>query len=269
MANLTAWKPLHSAHAIQLAALTFTFHEPVGDVALKRAMADIGAAAEELGLTEQAPIGIALPQELISIGLQPAQAQGTVFTRREVDGSIGERLHVTRETIRFEDFAYIRWSPFKARARSLIEPALVRFADIVSIANISSDYIDVFQAANPSEKPDVSEVLNPSSSLIAAKVFRPTSAWHNHVGWFADDPPGDGRIVNINIDINDPEIDGQETRTARITSRVIDVFKPGDPNLKWEPTTYFDGPLDTAHGLLKGVLREVLTPAAADDISLG
>lgn len=269
MAELASWKPIHSAHAIQLAAVNFTFHEQIGDVALRRTIAEIEPIAKSLGLSETAPIGMMLPAELLNLGLQTSQQHGLLFFRRESDGTVGERLHVTRDLLRFEDFSYIRWSPFKSRARSLIEAALVRYADIASIANAASEYVDVFFARNPDEKPNVSEVINPLSGLVAPRAFRPLQPWHCHTGWFADDAPGDGRIVNLNLDVNDPEIDGRETRTLRILSRVTDVYSQGDPNGRWNPASYFDEPIESAHQILKGLLREVLSPAASNEISLG
>ncbi|WP_372706697.1 hypothetical protein [Brevundimonas sp.] len=268
MPQFGSWKPIHDTHAIQLAAITVTLNEPVGDLTFRKALNNVNPIAVELGLTEHAPINPQLPPQIQQFLNVSSPMQGMSYVRQS-DGRIGERAFINRESLRFEDFEYIRWSPFKARAQKLLGDAVSEFTGGSSVNNISSEYTDVFIGL-VGDQSDVSEVVNANSPLIAAGAFHSKASWHCHMGWFEPIDEHCRRLVNVNIDVADNLLEEKINRQVRIKTQTFDQFGQDgyaeySNNVSWERLSYH---LDSSHDRLKSLLRDILSPEAALAISL-
>ncbi|GEM_PF-4582771 len=269
MAQIGSWTPVHDTHAIQQAAVQITLNEPVGDVAFKRGLASIEERAAELGLLEQTSIGGFMPPELIAIGLPMPEQQGIAFARRERPDFIGERAQILKQSLRYEDFGYVRWAPFKSRAEKLLKDAAERFASVSSLNNISSEYTDVFVSL-PTANADVSEVIDMNSPYVAAGSFQKTDSWHCHSGWFEPIDDHSRRLINVNIDIAENIHDGHPHRQVRIKTQTFDRFGEGPSSAAPDDISWdrMNAHLESAHVRLKDLLKDILTAEAAAAISL-
>lgn len=266
-----SWTPLHSAHAIELAAISIGFSEPVGDVTWRKAQAHITPSAEELGLTDLSPIGLALPQELQGLGLKFPLQQGIAYVRKDSDGNVSERCQIARDTLRFEDFAYIRWIPFRERAKRLLSDIARTYSEVSSLATIQTEYNDVFVSNISNESADTSEVIDVNSPHVSRAAVQRFDSWHCHTGWFEREDPSYRRLININIDVADRIDPTGPTRTVRVRTLVTDQFgetanlATDDQPLEW---TRLERHLESAHAKLKSILRTVLTDDATRAIAL-
>lgn len=268
MPQFGSWKPIHDTHAIQLAAITVTLNEPVGDLTLRKALSNVNPIAVELGLTEQASINLQLPPELQQFVHMSSPMQGMSYAR-QTDGRLGERALINKESLRFEDFEYVRWAPFKARAQKLLGDAVSEFTGVSSVNNISSEYTDVFIGLS-GESSDVSEVINTKSPLVAGGAFQSNASWHCHTGWFEPIDKHCRRLVNVNIDVADNLLEGKVHRQVRIKTQTFDQFGQDgyaefSDKVDWDRLSYH---LDSSHDRLKSLLRDILSPEAALAISL-
>lgn len=273
MPEFGSWRPIHDTHAIEVAAVTLTFSEPVGDVTWRKAQSLLEPITEKHLLLEQTPIGIAWPQELRSLGIANPIAQGTAYTRQNGDGSVAERVQVTRNSIKFEDYSYIRWAPFRDRFRDICAEIALIYSGSSSILSIQSEYLDSFESLVDKDRSDSTDVVDPESSLVASSAMRTFDNWHCHSGWF-DRHDEFRRLVNINVDIadrNEPLDPPKVTRMVRIKTMAADQFgpaagfEPDDRPLEWSRLSHH---LDSEHDQLKDLLRSVLTKSALEAISL-
>lgn len=268
MPQFGAWRPIQDTHAIQLASVSLTLNEPAGDLTRRRAHEAVEEAASRLGLTERSVIGFQLPAEIQIIGVPVQPPQGTLFSRRERPDVISERLQITPESIRYEDYSYVRWVPFKARARDLMARAAEAYTASSSVNNITSEYVDVFQAVLG--EGSVADVIRSDSKWVAPGVFRPEEMWHCHTGWFEPINEQARRLIHVNIEVADNVFEEKMHRQVRIRTRTYDQFgregAPLDEPLSWQRV---EEHFDSSHQRLKSLLSEIVTEEAATAISLG
>lgn len=278
MAGLPGWRPIRDTHAIQSATVSVAFNQPVGNVLLRRMDAQLAAEAQRLGLLDREGIAaFQIPLPLQNI-LQMPNSQGASYSMRESPEFYSERVQLTADVVRYEQWSYTRWAPFLERARSLMQPSVDEYAKVSSLSEISATYVDVFEAIAENEKPDISVIVPKDASAIAAGAFRKTGQWHTHSGWF--DYLADGfsrRLSTVNVDVLDrPTTDDSGfLRTVQITTRVADAFQlPAylganvvpDEAVSWN---FVEDRLQSLHVDLKNLLRGALTQEALAAISLG
>lgn len=273
MPEISGWRPVKETHAIHQASATVIFGQAVGDVLFKRVDAQISAEAERLGLTEREPIVMGVPEPLRAFFGQQAGGteHGAGYRKRETPEFFSEQVQATRDTLRYEQWEYTRWAPFKDRARGLLSNAVDRFSEVSSLLTVNVNYVDIFHAIEEGDQ-DVSAVLDRTSPAVSAIAFRPTTQWHTHSGWFEYPDEVTRRLFNMNVDIVDIGTDSGMRRAIQITTQATDQFHQAgrqplpDLDANWE---FVERHLQDLHVSLKGLLRTVLTPAAADAISLG
>lgn len=244
--------------------MSFVFKDDLGDVAMRRLYASLQAVIEEFGLVETAAVGAQLPPELIAAGIAPQISRGMMYLRRNEDGSVAERLEVSRDGARFEDNSYIRWAPFRDRALKALEPVYQMLALSTQLLQAANEYNDVFVAADGVDDPDASEVVLPTSPLIAPASFSPRGDFHTFSGWFEDREPPLRRVVNANIDVasrGDPS-----RKTLRVMTRCVE--RPIDPEADAPDWAEIVASFDASHQTLKRTLAMALTPRAIQAISL-
>lgn len=269
MPKIGAWTPIQDTHAIQSATIAVMMNESIGDITFRRAEALAGPIVSTLGFNEATPVTPNLPPQILALGLPGMSTPtGMAHVRREGD-DIGERFQMHRESLRLDDFAYVRWAPFKDKARQLLGPLIELYSGASSVNSVVNEYIDVFTSDEDLKGADISDLINPNSRYIAAAAFKTHDSWHCHSGWFIHGHPSARRLVNVNVDCADSDINGVR-RSVQITTRVVDQFgQPGyQEQLDAISWSNVEGLLDSSHLLMKELLREILTAKAADAISL-
>lgn len=272
MADVGAWRPLHDTHAIQLCAITISFSEPVGDVTWRKSLRDVQPIADGLGLVEQSSMVPSLPPELGAFGFKVAEQQGMIFSKNENNGRVSERFNLLRDSLRFEDFSYVRWRPFKDRARKLMEAVFNRHAEVSSLDSITSEYMDVFLfSGTESDSKDISPLIERNSPFVASGAYRPADSWHCHTGWFEQPDRHARYLLNVNIDVRDEILDAFQGRVARVrTSIAVQFGRDGfqvleDDQVNWN---LVDHHLEASHAKLKMLLSSIITRQAATAIAL-
>lgn len=276
MPELAGWRPANQTHSIQQAGLAVAFTHPIGDVAWRRIDKEVESVAMALGLNDRQQAGIAgLPAGVIQLlqgtGANFSMEQGAIYRRRSGSEAIPETLQLMPSGIRYDQTDYVRWAPMKARFHELASQAIGEYALVSSLANISADYVDVFTAIDPMAQNDISTIISEHCPAVARIAFRNDDLWHTHSGWFDYPDPATRRLANVFIDVEQAATAPGRPHTLRIRTTLTDQFgQPGsealsDDGLNWE---FVESHLQSLHVSLKEILRAILTPAAADAISL-
>lgn len=270
MSAVGSWRPVHGTHAIKSASVSVSLSENVGDITWHKVEAKAVQEATNGGLTERTPYKDGIPPILLSLGLPIVTPVGATFVRRESPELISESLSISRDVLRFETESYIRWAPFKARAKTLLGPLVPMMSEVCSIKAISSEYVDLFIANEAGDSPDVADIIDPSSPHVTRRSFHNHANWHCHTGWFMPAGASYRTLVNLNIDVIDPPEGEEAARQIQIKSHVAQQFGKGGLPPRLEPMSWpeMESCLDDAHQILKAVLAEVLTSAASTAISL-
>lgn len=272
MTDIGPWHPLQGSHAIQLCAISMIYGEAVGDVTWRKAVQDVRPLAKAGGLVEQTFVPPTIPAELVAFGFKAADQAGASFVLVGADGDLQERLSLTREQLRYDDFSYVRWRPFKERAKQMLSSIVDRYANVSSLDTIHSEYVDVFLfSGSDSDQKDISKLVDRESPYIPGAVYKDTDFWHSHAGWF-EYPDGLSRyLLNVNVDIRDEKSPNFEGRLVRIHTSVDVQFgrdgmhRPADEAIGWDLVEHH---LDASHSRLKALLKSVLTDEAARKVSL-
>lgn len=273
MPEFAGWRPVKDAHAIHTAGVVITFSEPIGDVLWRRTDASVAEKAKALGLEERQPVGFFLPPPFQGLNLQPPQAEaGASYLKRERPDFFSEQVQTTRDTVKYEQWEYTRWSPFRERARELIADPVARYCDVSSLGTITAYYVDVFQSVAADRSADIGDVVAASSPAVAEIAFRPHSPWHSHSGWFEYPDEFTRRLCLINIDVTDhARPDGGSGLAVQVTTQITEQFsQPGSTALPDGMATWglVEERLEVLHLQLKELLKATLAPGSASAIAL-
>lgn len=276
MPKIAGWRPIHDTHAIQAAGISVQFSHPIGDVAWRRIDKDVGQAASSLGLSERQPVGlVGLPEQALALiraaGPVPGLEQGVVHVRRVSPELIGEKLQLTRESVRYEQGEYVRWAPMRSRFKTLASDALLKFAEVSSPSSISCDYVDTFVVEDIEANNRVSDLVDQKSPAVAPMAHRDDALWHTHSGWFEYPDSFTRRLVNVFVDVEQLNSSPNKVHTLRVRTLISDQFGQtgsgplADGIFDWD---FMQSRIDAQHTGLKVLLKAILTPAAAQAISL-
>lgn len=261
-------------------AVWVTFAQEVTDIPWRKLCAAVRDKAKAEGLATENPmqgIAVQIPIGGQQAGQQPVVSQsseaGYEFMRYERPDAISEKITLTRNVIRYENWAYTRWVPFKARAQAFLDVALPHFASTVQLQRISSEYVDQFQGA-PGKRPDCSSIIDANSKSIASSAFQAALPWHSHNGWFELPDNESKRLVNVDVTVGDaphnPILTPVPTPVIQIRTHLTDFFNQPDTQplslaVDW---SLCDLRLQSQHDKLKTLLKSVLTDDAKTSISL-
>jgi uncharacterized protein (TIGR04255 family) len=277
------WHPAHEDHAIERVALTFQFQELVPQKAWTAILRNSTTELPNLGfsqsirgiqivtqLSQQIPSGKAQP----IAGISPLpEAFGRSF-QLIANGRVEAEVILERNFIAYSSTQYSGWAKYKERCLSLISKSLNEAMITVNIQLVKLEYWDRFVYDGPVGDANYLTLLNANSRYLPS--FGPTQGnlWHSHVGFFA---PADKakRLINFNVDVLDlvepsfrPKVDaalGQPMRSVGLFSMAQDTF---DHSAAPETSEQAISTLDDMHTTLKELLGDVITPEAANRISL-
>lgn len=267
----TFWTPLHGSHAIQVAAATLTFAEPITSFIVARISDAVRAHAKQAGLVKEETVKVTAFE--VAAGQAPKAVNvsdhGMKFSE-VVGGVIPRALVITPEAIRFETQSYTRWVAFQSFLMSIMDGALPIIANSVAIGQISLEYIDMFIALVPGDQ-DAGMILDRRSDSIATKAFRRRDPWHSHSGWFERITPESRRLINVDVNVLDANGPDGERRAVTIrtleTEQILQPMSQRAKDLSEVPALL--ALFDELHDELKIRLRDVLTRDARSMISLG
>ena len=277
---ITDWRPLHEAHSIQVASLTIFFGQALTDLPWRKAVTAGRALARELGLTVERsvpthPVALLPEGATASVSFKAQVPQGVEFMRLRTPTFAEEKLTYDLNSLRYENWAYTRWTAFLDRALALVFP-LIRsyYLPSVLIQGIGVDYIDRFYSTDTLLTPDAGQVIRSDSPLIAAGAFRRTDPWHVHSGWFEGCDDQTKRLFNVDVDVADIRLGAMQQgplRAMHLRTAAVDHFnQPGSRETPNDDVTvaFVRHRLQMMHEELKRVLEAVLTQSATAAIGL-
>lgn len=276
MAELTSWRPLHDAHAIERALIGVTFSQEMTDLPLKRAINAAREAIAKFG----AGLFVENPVQEVQLNFHPAtgasrgavpRESGMEFVRHQRPNEPGEIFAIDRNSIRFETRHYTRWSPLMDRAMPAIAATLPIYMATVPLLGVSLEYYDRFDAVD-AVAARAGEVIA-RGRYVSNAAFSDEEQWHCRTGWYENSPqPKARRLTNVDVNVADAQLAPDTiNRVIVIRTFMRETYNlPGsEPLLEDEVTPQvLASTLENLHISLKSVLREVITEAAADRIAL-
>lgn len=169
---------------------------------------------------------------------------------------------------------YGGWASLRSRLADALNNHLSVALNTVNVAAIKVEYWDRFVSEDPADVADYKELLNASSKYIAGFGFDTAGLWHSHIGLFVEPGSSEKRLINLNVDVVDiteaPDVEEAtgvpaQKRSVGIYSMVQDTMSPSAP---FETIDGAYSTLEEMHTILKVVLADAITGAAADRISL-
>lgn len=286
------WLPAHKTHAIERVALTFQFAEQLpakpwqamlNSASVELPKQGFNSTVDELDFTLPG-VGVAGPGGALQFhiggggAVNPAAVQQTTGGRQfqavTTGGQIREEVHLSRSRFMHSSLIYDGWASHRARALALLEPHLIRALPLANVQIVKLEYWDRFVFDGPAAEAAYGELLKTGSAFVPRFALETTQLWHAHTGRFV---PAEGpvrRLLNVNFDVIDtidaapgeqPPGPGLPRRSVGIYTMAQDVLpdsaSPATPDAAAST-------LEGLHTILKDTFADVITPEAADRISL-
>ena len=279
-AHPNRFEPIHEAHAIEQAALTLQFGQPIdalhfkGAVDAFRQLFAVGAGAQLPGEVQiQAPIigfqiGNAAVQQL------SASSSGHVFTRTSPAGVVEKELRLDNVGVVFRSAVYTRWTDMAGDASRFLDVLLPFYGDPLSIASIGYTVVDKFLWKGAPEQCDPTLLLRPRSKYVCPHVFDERDMWHSHTGVFIREDAHTKRLLNLNLDCLEEVLPSGDTRRViSVTTVVTDSFnQPSYQGLTPVPLhsagSFVSSKMDAVHDFSKKVFAESINDATCQRIAL-
>jgi uncharacterized protein (TIGR04255 family) len=267
--DLGGFHPFNDAHAIyscQLSAMVAT--RASWPNLLRHAQRSgkrlrFGAPVPSYGLT------LTFNPQLVSLSLnRPSptgqQQVGIEFVTMDDEGRLVERFLAAEDTINIQTFAYVRWAPFFARAREFMEEMISGYPG-EELRAVKLEYWDRFDYRGDGT-PDTASVIKANSPFVAASAFDHHQAWHSHIGKFVSLPGPNGRLLHVNVDVQDaPRPDSTLGRAINIYTAAEDMPALGGSISMPAAVDAFND----QHNALKALLAQVISTDAATRVALG
>lgn len=270
------WRPAHEAHAIERATLTFSFHQEVPAKALHDAVGLVATTILSQGFQPSVP---SPPNNvfIVSVGaatpVQP-QIEGRGFQIVR-GGELIEELVFQRGYVAYTTTRYTRWKTVVERVAALAGTAIIKLMEVVHLSSLKVEYYDRFVFEGEKEQADFSTAIRENSKFVPRFHSGMSDLWHSHVGFFVTTPGGYQRLINANVDVLDvvrnppkPEMPRELRRSIGVYTMSEDrFFVAGSPTPPGSIESIFTV-ADEMHFALKDILREIISPALAEAISL-
>lgn len=204
------WKTLHQGNAIEAAAVTVRFAEPLGAMLTKKTIKAIESDAFRQGFIETQPLQhfqFQLGPQSSKLLQAPAPA-GMAFLHNSVQrlptGDVAQllsrQLIIQPEQFVLQVHTYRGW---QAEWNNAGKPLFGRLLDIASagvpVGAIRLEYMNRFVWENSERSHDLEAVLK-RSDLISSHVFEAPDFWHSHTGRFDKLTDNHRRLVQVNAD---------------------------------------------------------------------
>ncbi|OWV72380.1 hypothetical protein ATY76_05985 [Rhizobium sp. R339] len=262
------WKMLHKENAIEGAAITVRFAEPLSSMVAKRVVRDIEGRASDVGFFDKQPLQqIHFQFESQNADIRQTPINGMLFQHnslvRDANGVVAPQLAkqfvVQPEQTVMQIQRYRGWDVEWPDAEKLFVPALRIASEVVPVAAFRLEYLNRFVFDGPVEEGNVNHLLQ-RSDFIAPHVFEAQDLFHSHTGRFDEISlsPMKRRLTQVNADLQilSPPHPTAGNRTLSLMMAVEWQF--GVPGLEVPPpeveevvSKYFSCLHDDIHALFK------------------
>jgi len=281
------WKLAHEDHAIERASLSFHFKEPMPSKPWHGLVTEASQLFPKKGFLVSSreftsQLILAGPQTDGSAPNFPypqplPEVVGWMF--RAVAGvQIREELAIRRNQFVYTTILYDRWSNFKGRIVDLLWWALNQALPLVDVEAVKLEYWDRFNFVGVPSEAAYREILRAESRYIPSFPLDDGELWHSHIGFFTAPGASARRLINLNVDVLDlvsAATQGSSTPSEGSEQpepqRSVGIYSMAQDTVnaeKIQTSAAIEPILDEMHGVLKGVLADVITDEAARRISL-
>ncbi|MBX4884102.1 TIGR04255 family protein [Rhizobium bangladeshense] len=266
------WKTLNKDNAIEGAAMTVRFAEPLSSMVAKRVVRDAESRASGEGFSNKEPLQqIQFQLEPLNADIRQASIVGMAFQHnslmRDADGNVAPRLArqfvVQPEQIAMQLRRYRGWEEEWPASKKMIDPAITIAASIVPIAAFRLEYLNRFIYDGDAGDGTVNGLLR-RSDFIAPHVFEAPDLFHSHTGRFDEisDSPVKRRLTQVNADLQNlaPPHPMAGNRTLALMIAVEWQFDPQGMELTSSEvdvvtSKYFSCLHDDIHALFKNLIE--------------
>lgn len=263
---------IHKENAIEGAAMTIRFAEPLSSMVAKRVVRDAESRASDEGFSVKEPLQqIQFQFEPLNADIRQASIAGMVFQHnsltRDVDGNVALRLArqfvVQPEQIAMQLQRYRGWETEWPASKKMIDPAIAIAAGVVPIAAFRLEYLNRFIYDGDAGDGIVNGLLR-RSDFIAPHVFEAPDLFHSHTGRFDEisDAPVKRRLTQVNADLQTLSPPHSMAGNKTLALMLAVEWQFGPPGLEVSSsevadvsTKYFSCLHDDIHALLKDLIE--------------
>lgn len=239
------WRMLHQTNAIEGAAITVRFSEPLSSMIGKKVIRELESVASAEGFLDKQP----LQQFQVHVSPQNADvrqsaATGMIFQHskleRDPSGTVtpllARQFIFQPEQLVMQILRYRGWETEYPATLRMMGPALKVASGVVPLSAVRIEYLNRFLFEGTVNQGQVEGLLKPSD-LIANHVFGTTDLWHSHTGRFDQIRPESRRLIQVNADLQilNPPHPTAGNRTFALMLAVERQFSP--PGLEADPDT--------------------------------
>lgn len=203
------WKMLHEKNAIEGAALTVKFSEPLSSLVTKKAIRSLEAIASREGFLDKQPmhqIQFQIGQQAPDIRQSPTGGMAFLHNSlaRDAAGNVTPQLArqftFSPDSMVMQIPRYRGWEIEWPATRKMFDSAGQVASEAVTFSSFRLEYLNRFIFDGPPEEADVAVILQ-RSNLIIQQAFSSSDLWHSHVGYFDDISDTSRRLVQVNADM--------------------------------------------------------------------
>ncbi|MGO8093252.1 TIGR04255 family protein [Rhizobium leguminosarum] len=258
------WKMLHNENAIEGAAMTVRFAEPLSSMVAKKVVREIEGRASDAGFFDRQPLQ-QFQFQLDGKDVRQSSVVGMVFQHnkliRDAAGNVAPQparhFVVQPEQTVMQIQRYRGWEIEWPDAVKLLGPTLSIAAGVVPIAAFRLEYLNRFIFDGPEEEGSVTDLLQ-KSDFVAPHVFEASDLFHSHTGRFDDVSSSSRRLTQVNADLQILNVP-HPTAGNRTLALMLAVERQfSGPGLEMDPgeveevaTKYFSCLHDDIHALFK------------------
>ncbi|MUZ65353.1 hypothetical protein [Agrobacterium vitis] len=263
------WTTVNKGNAIEGAAITVRFGEPLNTMVVKRAIRALEDVRGVQGFTETQPLQtFNLDISPSSSGIREKLFGGVLMTHTSLERDsfnqvvkVPQRqLIVQPEQIVLQISRYREWPIEMEGAIAVLTPLLKIVSSVVTIKAVRLEYLNRFIFDGGYNEADITRILKPSP-IVAAQAFKAQDLWHSHFGQFDEIKEGTRRLTQVNADVQriDPPHPSAGYRSLALMLAVEKQYDfPGTEVDAEAPEAFlsecFSGLHDGIHGLFKEVV---------------
>lgn len=221
MINMSRFKPIHDAHAIErvLAGIQFAHSLNENDFKVIR--------KEATSFKDDLPRQVEIQGMTLSFGppgvLPDPPAEGFVLQNMERDGSVSSELRIETTSIMYRTDTYTRWDDVWSTAKKYFDILIPKFLNNTKIANIYLKYFDKFIWDGKISDCQPNLLLRKDSKYMCPHIYDSNDLWHSHTGKFLRVGSNIKRLLNLNIDcLDEKEASGNDKRVVKISTVITD-----------------------------------------------
>lgn len=274
-ATMGHFEPLHAAHAIEQVQIAINLEQPLDEPTFEDVRQALKVFDNELpGKVELRNLSFTLGQAPLLVANSANQfvPRGFAKQRSAPNGVIESELRIESTTIAFRTTRYSRWDAVWKQFGAYLATIIDIFISKSRVMQVSLSSVDKFVWTGAPADCRPKFILRPNSQYLCPYVYDSPDLWHSHTGAFLSVDRQTKRLLNINVDHLDEEINGEQRRIISIATVLTDMFnQPGYDTWELAPGEAFDrleAQLSILHQKSKRYFGEVITDDMCKRIAL-